>query len=76
MININLMGVVNMSQAVESHMKSRHYGKIINIASSAAWQGGVWIPHYSASKTAVVSWTQSNALQVAEYGINVNAICP
>lgn len=74
--DINLMGVVHMTQAVESHMKEQHYGKIINIASIAARRGGANIPHYNASKAAVMSWTQSNALQLAEYGINVNAICP
>jgi len=71
-----LMGVVYMSQAVEPYLKEQNYGKIINIASIAARQGGSSIPHYNASKAAVVSWTQSHALQLAPYNINVNAICP
>lgn len=75
-IDINLMGVVYTSQAVEPHLKERRYGKIVNIASIAARQGGTGIPHYNASKAAVVSWTQSHALQLAAYDINVNAICP
>lgn len=75
-LNINLMGVVYMSQAVEPYLKEQNYGKIINIASIAARQGGPSIPHYNASKAAVVSWTQSHALQLAPYNINVNAICP
>ena len=57
-------------------MKERRYGKIINIASIAARQGGTDQPHYNASKAAVVSWTQSNALQLAPYDVNVNAVCP
>lgn len=73
---VNLRGVVIVSQAVEPHMKERGYGKIINIASIAARQGGAGIPHYNASKAGVVSWTQSHALQLAEHNINVNAICP
>ena len=73
---VNLRGVVIVSEAVAPHMKERRYGKIINIASIGARQGGADIPHYNASKAAVVSWTQSNALQLAPYDINVNAICP
>ena len=73
---VNLRGVVNVSEAVAPHMKERRYGKIVNIASIAGRQGGPDIPHYNASKTAVISWTQSNALQLASYNINVNAICP
>ena len=73
---VNLRGVVNVSEAVMGQMKERRYGKIVNIASIAARYGNVDIPHYNASKAAVVSWTQSNALQLASYGINVNAICP
>ena len=73
---VNLRGVVNVSEAAAPHMIERRYGKIINIASIAARQGGADIPHYNASKAAVVSWTQSHALQMAPYDINVNAICP
>lgn len=74
--SINVLGIVHMSQAVEPHMKNRGYGKIINIASIAARQGNPSIPHYSTSKASVVSWTQANALQLAPYNINVNAVCP
>ena len=73
---VNLRGVVNVSEAVMDHMKERRYGKIVNIASIAARYGNVDIPNYNVSKSAVVSWTQSNALQMAPYGVNVNAICP
>ena len=75
-IAVNIRGVVNVSEAVALHMKERRHGKIINISSIAARQGGTRIPHYNASKAAVVSWTQSQALLLAPYGINVNAICP
>lgn len=73
---VNVRGVVRVTQAVDHHMKSRRYGKIVNIASVAARQGSPDIPHYSTTKSAVVSWTQSNALQLAPFDINVNAICP
>ena len=73
---VNLRGVVNVSEAVAPHMMERCYGKIVNIASIAARLGGPSLPHYSASKAGVVSWTQSHALHLAPYDINVNAICP
>lgn len=73
---VNVRGVVMVSEAVSRHMKERRYGKIINIASIAARQGSSDIPHYSTSKAAVMSWTQSHALQMAPYSVNVNAICP
>ena len=60
---VNLRGVVNVSEAVAPHMMERRYGKIVNIASIAARLGGPHLPHYSASKAGVVSWTQSHALQ-------------
>ena len=75
-LSVNLRGVVICSEAVGGYMRERRYGKIVNIASIAARQGGTDIPHYNASKAAVVSWTQSNALQLAPYDVNVNAICP
>ena len=73
---VNLRGVVMVSEAVAPHMKERRYGKIINIASIAARQGNAELSHYAASKAAVASWTQSSALQLAPYDVNVNAICP
>ena len=73
---VNVRGVVMVSEAVSRHMMERRYGKIINIASIAARQGSPDIPHYSTSKAAVMSWTQSHALQMAPYSVNVNAICP
>jgi meso-butanediol dehydrogenase/(S,S)-butanediol dehydrogenase/diacetyl reductase len=73
---VNVRGVVMVSEAVSRHMRERRYGKIINIASIAARQGSPDIPHYSTTKAAVMSWTQSHALQMAPYSVNVNAICP
>jgi meso-butanediol dehydrogenase/(S,S)-butanediol dehydrogenase/diacetyl reductase len=73
---VNVRGVVMVSEAVSPMMKKRRYGKIINIASMASRYGSIDLPHYNASKAAVVSWTRSNALQLAPHNINVNAICP
>ena len=73
---VNLRGLVSMSEVVAPHMIQKRYGKIVNIASIAARQGSADIPYYNISKAGVVSWTQGHALQLAEYNVNVNAICP
>ena len=74
--SVNVRGIVRVTQAVSAHMKIMNYGKIVNIASIAGRRGSPDLPHYSTTKAAVISWTQSSALQLAEFGINVNAICP
>ena len=73
---VNVRGVVMVTEAVQDHMIARGSGRVVNIASIAARQGSPDIPHYSTTKAAVVSWTQSSAHQLAPYGITVNAICP
>lgn len=73
---VNVRGIVLATEAVQGHMLERGSGRIINIASIAGRQGSPDIPHYSTSKAAVISWTQSNALQLAPHRITVNAICP
>jgi NAD(P)-dependent dehydrogenase (short-subunit alcohol dehydrogenase family) len=73
---VNVRGVVKVSERVSKEFQTQKHGKIINIASISARQGSPDSPHYSTSKAAVVSWTQSHALQMAEYNVNVNAVCP
>ena len=51
-------------------------GKIINIASMLSFQGGIRVPAYTASKSAVMGLTKALANEWAKYGINVNAIAP
>jgi meso-butanediol dehydrogenase/(S,S)-butanediol dehydrogenase/diacetyl reductase len=73
---VNVKGIVKVTNAVTPHMKQRRYGKIINIASIAGRQGSPRNPPYNVSKTGVISLTQAQALDLAPYNINVNAICP
>ncbi|MFA5863179.1 MAG: SDR family NAD(P)-dependent oxidoreductase [Phycisphaerae bacterium] len=77
MMAVNLRSVFLFCREVFPHMKSRGYGKIINIASAAGKIGGLAAgAHYSASKAGVICFTKSLALQAAPYKINVNAVCP
>ena len=73
---VNVKGTVLASEAVARHMKEQRTGKIVNIASQAARGGSAGGGAYGASKAAVVHLTQSFALDLVQYNINVNVICP
>jgi len=76
-LRINLNGVFHCTKAVIPKMVRQRYGKIVNIASIAgAVVGFQNLAHYSASKAAIAGFTKSLALEVAQYGINVNAVAP
>lgn len=73
---VNVLGTVNSANSVIPHMKTAKHGKIVNLSSIAGREGRPSLPHYSASKAAVISYTQSLANELARFNINVNAICP
>ena len=74
--DVNLKGVFFLSQAAAKHMMAVGSGKIINIASMLSFQGGVRVPSYTASKSAIAGLTKALANEWAAKGINVNAIAP
>jgi NAD(P)-dependent dehydrogenase (short-subunit alcohol dehydrogenase family) len=73
---VNVRGMFTCCKAVMDHMKSRRYGRIINVSSTAGKRPSVLIPAYSASKGAVITFTQVLSQELAPQGITVNAICP
>ncbi|PKK92606.1 MAG: 2-deoxy-D-gluconate 3-dehydrogenase [Tenericutes bacterium HGW-Tenericutes-6] len=76
-MNINSKTVFFLSQAVANqYVKQGNGGKIINIASMLSYQGGIRVPSYTASKSAVKGITMLMANEWAKYNINVNAIAP
>jgi 2-dehydro-3-deoxy-L-rhamnonate dehydrogenase (NAD+) len=75
-IAINLHGVFNCCRAVVPHMRSRNYGRIVNIASVAGKDGNPNASAYSASKAAVIALTKSLGKELADTGIRVNCVTP
>lgn len=75
-MNVNVKGIWLVTKHVTPHMIRRQEGKIVNTASMAAKIGAPLLAHYSASKFAVIGFTQAAAKELAQYRINVNAICP
>ena len=74
--DVNVKGTALASDAVSPHMRERRFGKIVNIASHAGRGGGAGGGAYGASKAAVIHLTQSYAMELAPYDINVNVVCP
>jgi 3-oxoacyl-[acyl-carrier protein] reductase len=73
---INLTGPFFMCRAVMPHMRSRGYGRVVNIASIAGKEGNPNMVAYSASKAAIIGLTKAVAKEVATEGICVNAVSP
>lgn len=75
-MNINARGVFLCCQAELRLMREHTFGRIINLASIAGKVGFPDLSHYSASKFAVIGFTNAFAKEVAREGITVNALCP
>ena len=75
-MDINLNSVYFLSQAAAKVMVAQGSGKIINIASMLSFQGGKFVPPYTASKHGVAGITKAFANELAAHNIQINAIAP
>jgi NAD(P)-dependent dehydrogenase (short-subunit alcohol dehydrogenase family) len=76
-LEVNMTAPFLLTQAVLPFMRAQHYGRIVNISSSAGRMvstlGGA---HYTASKAGLLGLTRAAAKELGPFGITVNAICP
>jgi len=75
-IALNLSAAFHASKAVVPGMKARRWGRIINIASAHGLVASPFKSAYVAAKHGIVGLTKTIALETAEHGVTVNAICP
>jgi len=76
-LNVNLRGAFLVTKHVSKRfIEQANGGRIINIASQAAKSPAEFLAHYTSSKHGLIGLTRTAALELGEYGITVNAICP
>ncbi|MEV4647307.1 SDR family oxidoreductase [Saccharopolyspora sp. NPDC049357] len=76
MLDINLTAPFELGREAARFMTEQRSGKIINIASLFSFLGGQWSPAYAATKHAIVGFTKAYCDELAQRGIQVNAIAP
>ncbi len=73
---VNMYGTYLMTRAVIEEMRKRKQGKIVNIAALVGTRPDATFAHYSASKAAVIAFTNAIAAEYAEDNLNINCISP
>ena len=76
MFDVNVFGVMHVSKAILPHFREKKSGTILNIASIAGSYTAVSLGLYSATKAAVIQFTEALKMEVEEFGIRVSAVCP
>lgn len=76
MLEVNLSGSFHCLRAAVPAMQAAGWGRIINVASTAAQRGYAYVAAYCAAKHGLLGLTRAAALELAKSGITVNAVCP
>lgn len=76
MLRVNVIGSWFVARATAPDMRSRGWGKIINISSGAVFKGSTGRIHYISSKAAIIGFTKTLARELGPQGIRVNCIAP
>ena len=77
LLRVNVMGVVwGQKHAARAMLASRTRGSIVNLASTAGLRGSPWLGAYGVTKAGVVHLTRTGGMELAKWGIRVNAVCP
>ncbi len=75
-LNVNLMGAVNVAHAFAPQLAEQRSGTLLFLASVAGQNGSQTDPPYSAAKAAVLNFVKCAAKDLAPFGVRVNALCP
>jgi 3-oxoacyl-[acyl-carrier protein] reductase len=75
-LDVHLSGTFHLTRAAVPHMRTRNYGRIVNITSYTGLHGNVGQANYAAAKAGIVGFTKTVAKEMARFGITVNAISP
>ena len=75
-LDVNLSGSFYCSQSAARHMARRKYGRIVNISSVAGLIGPIDLAAYGTTKAGIMGLTRAASLDLADFGITVNAIAP
>jgi NAD(P)-dependent dehydrogenase (short-subunit alcohol dehydrogenase family) len=76
LFRVNVLGAVTASRAALPGMMVRKFGRIVNVASTAALKGYPYVSAYVTSKHALLGFTRALAQEQAKTGVTVNAVCP
>jgi meso-butanediol dehydrogenase/(S,S)-butanediol dehydrogenase/diacetyl reductase len=74
--DVNVLGTVYATKHVAKHMQERKSGSIVNMSSVAGIRSGAGGNAYSASKAAIINFTQTSACDLGCYNVRVNVVCP
>lgn len=75
-LGVNLIGVIRVTRSAVPYLKESGRGRIINISSVEGIRGSGLLPVYSSSKAGVIGITRANAVELAQFHVTVNALCP
>jgi uncharacterized protein len=76
MLQVNVVALTHLTKLYLKEMLARKKGKILNVASTAAYQPGPWMAVYYATKAYVLSFSEALSNELSETGVTVSALCP
>ena len=76
MLDLNVTALTHLTRLFLPAMLQQKYGRILNVASTAAFQPGPWMSVYYASKAYVLSFSEALSFELKDTGVTVTALCP